>query len=189
MAERTITTSPSDLWVYGTDLPRDAAFAAIAEPEIRFDENDEFVPWPLALALGTEHLDHDFVEPAFIDDMTKPVSEFLQGQTRADAAMFAADKDRLDGVKGAIIMISREPGDDCLSRDPDAPFYFLGVYPVEPYTFTLGAPGKPKDASKPVRRNAPQSPESNTPSRRNLVTTAVIVGIACIVMGIMQMGR
>jgi len=182
MAERTITTSPSDLWVYGIDLPRDEALEATAEPDVRWDENDEFVPWPMALALGAEHLDHDFVEPAFIDDMTMPVSEFLQGQTRADVA----EKDRLDGVKGAIIMISREPGDDRLSRDPDAPFYFLGVYPVEPYSFTLGAPDEPSKSGSP---KTPQSSEPNNPSRRNLVTAAVIVGIACIVMGIMQMGR
>jgi hypothetical protein len=158
MAERTITTSPCDLWVYGTDLPHDDALVAIAEPKVRWDENDELMPWPMAVALGVEHLDHDFVEPAFIDEMTKPVPEFLQAQTRGDAAMFAADKDRLNAVKGAIIMISCDPGDHRLSRTPDAPFYFLGVYPVKSYPVTLGPHGNPSAKALPTQ--APRGPNT-----------------------------
>lgn len=194
MADRTLTTQRRMLWVYGLDLPRDRALTAIAEPVERWDENDERVPWPLGVAIGTEYLDHDCVEPAFIDDLGKPLSNYLQAMTRADAALFASNKDRLDAATGMIILVSRDPKESDLSRTPHAPFTFLGVYPQEPYSFSLRPmPEKPVEPPEPrdkLRVDVPQaSSKPKDITRRNILTAAFVFGIVGLVMILAQLVR
>lgn len=174
------------LWVYGLNLPRDAAFDAIAEPVNQWDENDEHVPWPFGVAVGTDYLDHDTVEPAFIDDLGTPLSDHLIAMTRADASLFVADKDRLDAVRGMVIMISRSPTDSDLSRTPDAPYMFLGTYPQEPYSFSLGSM---PDGPAPLANPAPLHQNPVNIKTRNILTAALVVGIVALVVIFTQLIR
>lgn len=166
--------------MYCVPLEEKEAFAAIEEPKAKWDENDELVQWPMARALGAEWLDHDFLDLLWLDDLEGSLSDHIVSTTKNEALVF--DEKALSKASGLVVMMSRDPNDRDLSRAPDAPFQFLGVYEQPTFSYQVGTAAS--KASAPFRAD-PIDPASAR--RRKTVFAAVLIGVACVAMGVLQM--
>jgi len=179
MAERIITVAERNLWVYTLPLPKDDAFAAIAEPDTGWDEDDNPVLWPLGVAIGLPHLDHDCVEVAWIDDLNGSLFDQVVGLTGSDPAVIEPKKETLNAAEGLVIFLSLDLDATEPSGTPDAPYQFLGKFKQESYSFSLGATSTQADPAK-TGIDPPPRPLVGSSHSRNVVTALVVAAICLI---------
>lgn len=165
------------IWLFSVDLPEDELPAF--ESRV-MSAHGEVETWPLQQALGVILVSPDHVELFKAETLSEySVSRYLVEANGMDAGSVAPDADRLDGLRGPVLLVhSGGLAPDVHRLDPSYPLTLIGRY-TEALDFSVRTAPE-TDSATGVVADPPRKAPSNAAMSGRVATIALLVMFALV---------
>jgi hypothetical protein len=126
--------------LFQLDLPEDEIRGFVEKGWYPGDDGGEAEHWPLREALGAEYLKVDHVEVFPVGDVAAlGLSTYMTEGLGMPDAEIAADKSRIDAVRGHVVVVTSAAFGGVAQRlDPHPPLHLIGTYRETPPAPVIG---------------------------------------------------